>query len=111
MIDDSDLQEEDTLIQSDWWVAAISDHLVWARLDVFRSGKARVFDSSGEYPRYDDEQNARAALLDAEFRAFDGLDDEDAALLGFDLESIEPPHAGDDEDLLPMMVQKLARLQ
>lgn len=94
-----------------WWVAVIGDTLVWARLTVLESGIAEIFDSSGEHPRYDDEQHARMALLDAEFRAFDGLDEEDAAIMGFDLESVEPPHSNEDEDLLPQMVQKLARIQ
>ena len=52
-----------------------------------------------------------AALLDAEYRAFDGLDDDDADLLGFDLDSVAPPHAGgenaDAEDLLEQMTMKL----
>jgi hypothetical protein len=97
--------------EGEWWVAAIGDTLVWARLDVLESGIARVFDSSGEHPRYDDEQHARMSLLDAEFRAFDGLDEEDAAAMGFDLDSAEPPRGEDDEELLSMMVQKLVRLQ
>ena len=84
-------------ITDQWWVAVVGDMLVWARLSVFESGIAEVFDSSGERPRYDDEQQARMALLDAEFRAFDGLDEEDAALMGFDLDSVAPPQ-GDDED-------------
>ncbi len=96
---------------SEWWVAIIGDTLVWARLDILESGIAEIFDSSGERPRYDDEQHARMALLDAEFRAFEGLDEEDAAILGFDLESVEPPHSNDEEELLTLMVQKLARIQ
>jgi hypothetical protein len=95
----------------DWWVAVVGDTLVWARLQVLDSGIAEIFDSSGERPRYDDEQHARMALLDAEFRAFDGLDEEDAAMMGFDLESVEPPHAADEDELLSLMVQKLARIQ
>lgn len=96
---------------SEWWVAIIGDTLVWARLDILESGIAEIFDSSGERPRYDDEQHARMALLDAEFRAFEGLDEEDAAIMGFDLESVEHPHSNDDEELLSLMVQKLARIQ
>jgi len=57
--------------------------------------------------RYDDETAARMALLDAEFRAWDGLDEEDAALLGFDMEEVEPPRGDSDEELLPRMVAKL----
>ena len=110
MNDDYDA-DPDALPPSEWWVAIIGDTLVWARLDVLPSGIAEIFDSSGERPRYDDEQHARMALLDAEFRTFDGLDEEDAAIMGFDLESVEPPHSNDDEELLTLMVQKLARIQ
>ena len=110
MNDDIEIGTEDEN-QHEWWVAIIGDTLVWARLTVLESGIAEIFDSSGERPRYDDEQHARMALLDAEFRAFDGLDEEDAAIMGFDLESVEPPHSNDDDELLSMMVQKLARIQ
>ena len=105
--------EEVPATEGEWWVAIVGDTLVWARLNVLDSGIAVIFDSSGERPRYDDEQHARMALLDAEFRAFDGLDEEDAAIMGFDLESVEPPRSNDDDDeeLLSLMVQKLARIQ
>lgn len=93
--------------QDQWWVAAVVDRLVWARLRVPDSGIAEVLDSSGEITRYDDETSARMALLDAEFRAFDGLDEDDAAHMGFDLDSTEPPRGEDDEDLLPQMTSRL----
>lgn len=91
-----------------WWLAALGDTLVWARMRVLESGIAEVFDARGETLRYDDEDAARAALMDAEFRAFDGLDEDDAALMGFDLDSTEPPQAEDDEELLPLMTEKNA---
>lgn len=91
-----------------WWIAALGDMLVWARLRVRESGNAEVFDARGETIVYDDEDAARAALMDAEFRAFDGLDDDDAALMGFDLDSTEPPQAEDDEELLALMTEKNA---
>ncbi|HOX72241.1 MAG: hypothetical protein WAS23_04885 [Dokdonella sp.] len=103
--------EDIAMNDGEWWVAIVGDTLVWARLNVLESGIAEIFDSSGERPRYDDEQHARMALLDAEFRAFDGLDEEDAAIMGFDLESVEAPRATDEEELLSLMVQKLARIQ
>jgi len=89
-----------------WWLAAVGDLLVWARLRVREDDITEVLDSSGETLRYDDETAARMALLDAEFRAFDGLDADDAALLGFDLDEIDPPRGDDDEALLPQMVRK-----
>ena len=90
-----------------WWVASLGNLLVWARLRVLDSGTAEVFSAEGETLRYDDEDFAHQALLDAEFRAFDGLDEDDAAILGFDLDEVEPPYGHTDEDMLPMMVQKL----
>ncbi|HVV97079.1 MAG TPA: hypothetical protein VHC92_08070 [Rhodanobacteraceae bacterium] len=90
-----------------WWIASIGDTLIWARLTVTDSGVAEVFDSDGRTLRYDGETEARMALLDAEFRAFDGLDEDDAAMLGFDLDEIEPTRGDSYEELLPRMVQKL----
>jgi hypothetical protein len=90
-----------------WWIASLGNLLVWARLRVLDSGAAEVFSAEGETLRYDDEDTAHQALLDAEFRAFDGLDEDDAATLGFDLSSVQPPEAESDEDLLPLMTEKL----
>ena len=102
------MSDADTTEQSrQWWIAVVGDLLIWARLSVLEDGIAEVFDSDGGTLRYDDETTARMALLDAEFRAFDGIDEDDAAALGFDLDEIEPPSADNDEDLLPQMVDKL----
>lgn len=102
------MSDADTTEQSrQWWIAVVGDLLIWARLSVLEDGIAEVFDSDGGTLRYDDETTARMALLDAEFRAFDGVDEDDAAALGFDLDEIEPPNADNDEDLLPQMVDKL----
>jgi hypothetical protein len=95
--------------EEQWWIASLVDVLVWARLRVLDSGVAEVFNAEGETLRYDDEDAARMALLDAEFRLFDGLDDDDATTLGFELDSVEPPQAENDEELLQLMTEKLAR--
>jgi hypothetical protein len=89
-----------------WWIAAVGDVLIWARLRVLDSGHAEVLDASGDLLRYDDEDAGRTALLDANFRAFDGLDEEDAAVMGFDLDSVEPPRGDNDEELLHLMTEK-----
>lgn len=95
--------------EEQWWIASLGDVLVWARMRVLDSGVAEVFNAEGETLRYDDEDAARMALLDAEFRSFEGLDDDDATTLGFELDCIEPPQAEDDEELLPLMTEKQAR--
>lgn len=90
-----------------WWLASVGDTLIWARLTVRDDGIAEVFDSDGGVLFYDDESAARMALLDAEFRAFDGIDEDDADAMGFDLDSFEPPRGDSDEELLKYMVHKL----
>ena len=111
-VDDQDnVGTDDPVVDTTWWCAGVGDLLVWARLRVPESGIGEVFDSRGITLRYDDDVQARMALLDAEFRAFDGPDEIDAAEFGFDLESIEPPRVDNDEDLMPLMTVKLLRLQ
>lgn len=101
---------EDTrspVVETAWWVACPARMLVWARLQVRDSGIAEVFDCDGNTLVYDGEDSARAALLDAEFRPFDGLDEDDAADMGLLLEEIVPPEAEADEDLVPQMMRQL----
>ncbi len=90
-----------------WWLATIGRTLIWARLRVRDAGTAEVFDSDGNTLAYDSEDTARAALMDAEFVAFDGLDEADAQLRGFALGDVEPPLADSDEELRPLMFQSL----
>lgn len=91
-----------------WWLATIGRTVVWARLRVREAGTAEVFDSDGATFAYDSEDSARAALMDAEFVAHDGLDAEDAAARGFALDDFAPPDdALDDEALRAHMVRKL----
>jgi hypothetical protein len=94
-------------VAEQWWVASLGKALVWARLRVKPMGTAEVFDCDGRTLSYDSEESAQAALLDAEFRAFDGLDEDDAAALGFDLQHVSPPQAVDDDALRERMIQSL----
>ncbi len=97
--DDSSI--DDTVHASEqWWLATVGNLLVWARMRVRAGGTAEVFDCDGKTDTYDSEDTARAALMDAEYRAFDGLDEDDAALMGFDIEEMEPPRDDDDEDAM-----------
>ena len=90
-----------------WWLASLGRTLVWARLRVLEAGTAEVFDSDGRTQAFPSEDDARAALLDAEFVAFDGLDEDDALQRGFSLTEIAPPQANDDAALTTHMVQAL----
>ncbi|NUS38424.1 MAG: hypothetical protein HOQ02_05310 [Lysobacter sp.] len=92
--------------RDEWWLATIGRTVVWARLRVREAGTAEVFDSDGATLPFDSEDSARAALLDAEFVAFEGVDAEDAEVRGFVLDELHPPQAGDDDALRPRMVQQ-----
>lgn len=90
-----------------WWLIGLGDTLVWSQLRQFDDGHAEIFSADGYIRHFESPQAARSALLDAEYRALDGLDEEDAGMLGFDLASTAPPFAQTDKDLLPLMTQKL----
>ena len=95
--------------RDEWWLATAGNTLIWARLRVLEAGAAEVFDCDGATLPYDSEDSARAALMDAEFVSYDGLDPEDAAERGFALEELTPPSANDDEQLRARMVQQPPR--
>jgi hypothetical protein len=98
----------DEMTQAQWWLATLGRTVVWARLRVREAGTAEVFDSDGNTLVYDSEDTARAALMDAEFVEWDGLDRDDAIDRGIDLDTVAPPRAETDDALRPLMVQQLA---
>ncbi|ATD67429.1 MULTISPECIES: hypothetical protein [Luteimonas] len=95
------------MTQDQWWIASLGRTVIWARLRVLEAGTAEVFDSDGRTLPYDSEDTARAMLLDAEFVEWAGLDEEDAQMRGFSLETLSPPQADDDAQLRDRMVQVL----
>ena len=92
----------------EWWLATLGRNIVWARLRVRDAGTAEVFDADGNTLAYDSEDTARAALMDAEFVAWEGLDEDDAQARGFSLEEVRPPEAESDEALRARMFVSLA---
>jgi hypothetical protein len=91
-----------------WWLVVLGDTLIWSRLRLRESGTAEVLDSDGNTLSYDSPDSARAALMDAEFRALDGMDEDDARTLGLSLHALTPPQ-GEDAALRALMVQALPR--
>jgi hypothetical protein len=94
-------------VSEQWWLASLGRTIVWARLRVREAGTAEVFDSDGNTLVYDSEDTARSMLMDADYVAFDGLDEDDALQRGFSLTEIAPPQAGHDDALHPLMLQTL----
>jgi hypothetical protein len=90
-----------------WWLATLGRNIVWARLRVREAGTAEIFDADGNTLAYDSEDTARAALLDAEFVEYEGLDADDALERGFDLAEIRPPQGDDEAALRPQMFVSL----
>jgi len=91
--------------RDEWWLATLGRTVVWARLREREAGTAEVLDSDGNTLPYESPESARAALMDAEFVALDGLDAEDAAERGFGLDELRPP-TGNDDLLRERMVQQ-----
>lgn len=104
--DMENFSEADEFEREEWWLATPEQLLVWARLRVLESGVAQVFDSLGETLTYESEDVARAALMDADFRGLDGMDDDDAEVIGMLIEELQPPQGEDDEELLPQMIRQ-----
>lgn len=90
-----------------WWLASLGRMLIWARLRIKHGGTAEVLDNDGKVLVYDSADSARAALFDAEFVAWDGLDEEDALARGFSLTEVSPPEASNDDALRGRMTQSL----
>ena len=99
----------DRLASDTWWIASLGSALTWARLRVQQAGSAEVFDCDGATVTYDSDDSARAALLDADYFALDGLDEDDAARLGVSLAMLQPPSATTDAQLSALMIQPLAQ--
>ena len=95
--------------RDNWWLASLGNTLVWARLREREAGTAEVFDSDGNTLAYDSLDTARAALMDAEFVEFDGLDEDDALERGFSLDEVSPPSAQDDTAMRGLMMQQLGK--
>lgn len=95
-----------TDMHDEWWLATLGRTVVWARLRELEAGTAEVMDSDGKTQPYESPESARAALMDAEYVALDGLDAEDAADRGFDLDELRPP-AGDEGTLRERLLQQL----
>ena len=83
--------------------------LNWARLRVFASGHAEVFDCDGRTTRFSREEDARLWLLEDEFTALEKLDAEDEIEFGIRLSDIRVPSGETDEELLPQMLVRSAR--
>jgi hypothetical protein len=93
---------------ADWWLWSPEPGvLLWARLRLREDTGAELLESSGLTLRFDDLDSGRHYLLGADYRAFDGLDAEDAAAMGFALGAIAPPDAPDGPGLVRMMTQRL----
>jgi hypothetical protein len=106
--------DESGYVSEQWWLATIGNLLIWARLRVRESGIAEILDNDGRTDTYDSEDSAHAALLDADFRAFDGLDADDANTMGFELDEMAPPDGvdgADEDELRSLMTQRLPSRQ
>lgn len=98
-------------IEFDWWLTSLGRTVIWAGVRELPAGTAEIVDSDGNLMAYDSLDTARAALMDADYSAFNGMDDDDAFERGFHLEELKVPVGTDVETLHPQLVQKLGLRQ
>jgi hypothetical protein len=91
-----------------WWLLLPEpDLLLWARLRLREDGGTELLEATGEVLRFDDTDAARHYLLSAGYRAWDGLDADDAVELGFVLDAVGPPTIADERLLAGAMAVRL----
>ena len=95
----------------DWWLTALGRTVIWAGVRELEAGTAEIVDSDGNLMAYDSLDTARSMLMDADFRAVEGMDDVDALDLGFHLDELIVPNGTSVEELQPQLVQKLAAVR
>lgn len=99
---------EDRIGGEQWWLVAPQPGLVlWARLRERDDGAAEVLDSTGMTLRFASRDEAQHYLLDLDYRAHDGLDEEDARALGAPLAALVPPAQAEGPALVAAMNQRL----
>ena len=93
-----------------WYLmySALPD-LNWARLRVFDSGLAEVFDCDGRTTRFRSEKEAGLWLAEDEFRALASYDSEDEEEYGIKFADIDPPRAENDSELRSKMLVRVRK--
>lgn len=84
--------------------------LNWARLRVFASGLAEVFDCDERTTLFPSEAVARLWLAEDEFQALEMFDAEDEAEYGIKLSEISPPQANSENELKERMLVRVAKV-
>ncbi len=103
-------KSDDPIIDVQWWLSVPEDGIVlWARLRERASGVAEVLDSTGMTMRFASRNEALHFLLELDYRAHDGLDDDDAASWGLVLTDLVPPSAAEGPALIAAMQQRTGK--
>ena len=75
-----------------------------ARLRLFASGRAEVFDCDGRTTYFETLESARWWLAEDEFQPLESFDAEDEVECGVKFAEIRPPHAPHEQALLAKML-------
>jgi hypothetical protein len=103
-------QTDDPIIDVQWWLSVPEAGMVlWARLSERAEGAADVLDSTGMTMRFPSRGDATHFLLDLEYRAHDGLDEDDAEGWGLVLADLVPPSLPDGPALVAAMNQRTGK--
>src|SRR5690349_11193411 len=89
-----------TIVETSWWLdwSALPERVLWARLRVCSNGAAEILDLDGRCHRFDSRTDAVLWLNEDEYSLLADLIEDGE--VGID---IVPPHAENDEFLVPLM--------
>lgn len=83
--------------------------LNWARLRVFASGPAEVFDCDGRTTRFASVEKARLWLAEDEFQALETFDAEDEEEYGVRFADVKPPREQNEHELQGKMYVRASK--
>jgi hypothetical protein len=85
--------------------------LNWARLRVFASGRAEVFDCDGRTTRFANVEDAQLWLAEDEFQALETFDSEDEEEYGIRFADVAPPREQNEQELRSKMYVRMSALR
>lgn len=92
------------LVETTWWLEwCAPEYWHWARLQIFKSGKAQILDCDGKYHSFDNKQDAEYWLSEDEYSRYEDLIED-----GEILSTVIPPSANNEIEMI-VLIQSLAK--
>ncbi|WP_293393761.1 hypothetical protein [Nevskia sp.] len=96
--------KKQSAVETTWWLEwGAVPALHWARLQICSDGTAVVLDLDGRYHTFKSREEAHLWLAEDEYSLAENVVKEE------NLIGVTPPHAANDEELIPLMLARETR--